>query len=106
MIDKVESLCELRLVKGRKDSLNQFRFLLSTQTIYLLVGKERAQSNHDDLSDCRCRRELLPDGHSVSCGRNARGRVYALRFTSHSFYGAWICTRGPSWAAVPETITK
>ncbi len=61
MIDKIKCLCELRFVKSRKDSLNQFRFLLSAQTIYLLVCKEGAQSNDEYLADCRCRCELLPD---------------------------------------------
>ncbi len=60
VIDKLKSLRELGFVKSRKDLLNHFRFLLSTQTIYLLICKERAQSNDDCLSDCRYRRDLFP----------------------------------------------
>ncbi len=61
IVDKIKSACELLLVECLKDSPNQFRFLLSAQTIYLLVCEEGAQGYEEYLSDCRYRRELLPD---------------------------------------------
>src|SRR5580704_4296658 len=79
VVDKIKGVCEPLLIERFKDSLNQFRFLLSSETIYLLVCKKRAYGYDEYLSDCRRRRELLPDQHC-----------------SNRPYGAWICTRRPS----------
>src|SRR5579871_291742 len=61
VVDKIKSACEPLLVKCLKDSLNYIRFLLPAQTIYLLVCDEGAYGYDDYLSECRYRRELLPD---------------------------------------------